>query len=81
MANQNRCRQLAAEFGAAKHFRPLQVIKGVELVWKIETGFRCCPWLQRKLRNTVLMQHHDKRRAASEIVVAYSRGRTFLAFA
>jgi hypothetical protein len=57
------------------------MIKGVELVRKIETGLRCGRWLQRKLRNTVLMQYHDKRRAASEIVVADSRGRTFSAFA
>jgi hypothetical protein len=37
--------------------------------------------LPRKLRNTVLMQHHAKRRAASQIVVADSRGGSFSAFA
>jgi hypothetical protein len=57
------------------------VIKGVALVRKNETGLKCSRWLPRKLKNTVLMQHHDKRRAASEIVVADSRGGTFLAFA
>jgi hypothetical protein len=50
---------------------------GVALVWQIETGLKCGRWLPRKLRNTVLMQHHDKRRAASEIVVADLRGGTF----
>jgi hypothetical protein len=44
-------------------------------------GLECGRLLPRKQRKTVLMQHQDKRKAASEIVVAYSRGGTFSAFA
>ena len=57
---------------------------GVESVRKIETGYKCGQWLLRKLRNTVFMQQDDKthkRRPASEIVVADSRGGMFSAFA
>jgi hypothetical protein len=66
---------------AAERFWPLLVINSVALVWKNETELECGRWLPRKVRKTVLMQHHDKRRAASEIVVADSRGGTISAFA
>jgi hypothetical protein len=53
----------------AKWFLPLSAFEYVESVLKIETGFECSQWLPKTQRNTVLMQHHDKRRAASEIVI------------
>ncbi len=53
----------------AKWFLPLSAFKYVESVLKIETGLECSQWLPKTQRNTVLMQHHDKRRAASEIVI------------
>jgi hypothetical protein len=68
---------LLSPIRAAKRFLPLQVITGIALVLKIKTGLECGRWLPTKLRNTVLMQHHDKRRAALEIIVACSRGGTF----
>ena len=49
---------------------PLLVLNGVESVQKIKTGLECDQWLLSRLRNTVFMQTDDKRRAASEIVVA-----------
>jgi hypothetical protein len=57
------------------------VLNGVESVRKIKTGLECDQWLLRKLRNTVFMQTVDKRRSASEIVVADSRGGIFSACA
>ena len=51
----------------------------VDLVRKIETGLECGQWLLRKLRNSVFMQQDYKRRPASEIVDADSRGRIFSA--
>ena len=63
----------------AECFWPLSVLNGVDSVRKIETGLECGQWLLRKLRNTVFMQQDYKRRPASEIVVADSRGGIFSA--
>jgi hypothetical protein len=61
------------------------VIQGVALIWKIKTGLECCGCqlarLPKETNNTVLMQYHDKRRAALEIVIADSSSRIFSAFA
>jgi hypothetical protein len=57
----------------------LPVIKGVVSIWKIETGLERGNRLQRKLRNTVLLLERKKKWAASEIVVADSRGGSLLA--
>jgi hypothetical protein len=77
MAIQNCCRRLALR----SVFGLLSVIKGAPSVQKIETVLERGWWLSRKLRNTVLMQRQDKRRAALEIVVADSRGGAFSALA
>jgi hypothetical protein len=66
---------------AAECFPSLHKFMGVESVWRIEMGLECCQRLPRKLINTVLMQHHVKRRAALEIIVADSRERKFSALA
>ena len=58
----------------------MSVLNGVNSVRKIETGLECGHWLLRKLRNTVFMKQDYKRRPASEIVVADSRGGIFSAF-
>jgi hypothetical protein len=58
--------KLLTPIRAAEHFRPLSVIKGVPSVLKIEMGLKCGRCLPRKLRNTVLMQHHDNSRASLE---------------
>jgi hypothetical protein len=42
-----------SQIHAAEGFLPLQAIKGVESVWKIETGLECDQLLPRKLRITV----------------------------
>jgi hypothetical protein len=65
---------------AAKYFRALPVIKGVELVRKIETGLECGQRLPRKLRITVLTQQREDRRPASKVAVSDSRRGMFPAF-
>jgi hypothetical protein len=55
----------------------------VELVLKLETGLQkgiSGHGLPRKRRKTMLMQHHVRRRAALEIVVANSRGELISTF-
>ena len=46
-------RKSRSRIHAAEGFLPLQAIKGVESVWKIETGLECDQRLPRKLRITV----------------------------
>ena len=46
-------RKSRSRIHAAEGFLPLQAIKGVESVWKIETGLECDRRLPRKLRITV----------------------------
>ena len=53
-------RKSSSPIRCAEYFRPLHKFKGVELVWKIETGLERGQRLPRKLRNTVLM--HSMRR-------------------
>jgi hypothetical protein len=47
---------------AADCFQSFAGDQEVESVRKIKSGPECCQWLQTKLRNTVLVQQHERER-------------------